>query len=182
MTLFGRCMQVQDVIDMWPQLAQQCSPRFIAFLRDPGIDVTDHELLPVPPPPVQPASSASSRTDGDSDSDGDHSDDSATHSCCSEGEGSGALHARDLQAGEGGHPEEVSQSAAPPEHRPHHFRHSLTLLSREQRRVLLAAKCLMTRAGVASAVQHDVVYSCVEQMGKHVQVHTDCVELSSGKR
>ena len=175
-------MQVQDVIDMWPQLAQQCSPRFIAFLRDPGIDVTDHELLPVPPPPVQPASSASSRTDGDSDSDGDHSDDSATHSCCSEGEGSGALHARDLQAGEGGHPEEVSQSAAPPEHRPHHFRHSLTLLSREQRRVLLAAKCLMTRAGVASAVQHDVVYSCVEQMGKHVQVHTDCVELSSGKR
>ena len=167
---------------MWPQLAQQCSPRFIAFLRDPGIDVTDHELLPASPPPVQPASSASSRTDGDSDSDGDHSDDSATHSCCSEGEGSGALHARDLQAGEGGHPEEVSQSAAPPEHRPHHFRHSLTLLSREQRRVLLAAKCLMTRAGVASAVQHDVVYSCVEQMGKHVQVHTDCVELSSGKR
>jgi hypothetical protein len=171
-------MQVQDVIDMWPQLAQQCSPRFIAFLRDPGIDVTDHELLPVPPPPVQPASSAGSRADGDSD--GDHSDDSATHSCCSEG--SGALHPRDLQAGESEHPEEVSQSAAPPEHRPHHFCHSLTLLSREQRRVLLAAKCLMTRAGVASAVQHDVVYSCVEQMGKHVQVHTDCVELSSGKR
>ncbi len=178
MTLFGRCMQVQDVIDMWPQLAQQCSARFIAFLRDPGIDVTDHELLPVPPPPVQPASSASSRADGDSD--GDHSDDSATLSCCSEG--SRELHQRDLQAGEGEHPEEMSQSAAPPEHRPHHFSHSLTLLSREQRRVLLAAKCLMTRAGVASAVQHDVVYSCVEQMGKHVQVHTDCVELSSGKR
>ena len=119
---------------------------------------------------MQPASSAGSRADGDSD--GDHSDDSATHSGCSEG--SGALQPSDLQAGEGEHPEEVPQSAAPPEHRPHHFCHSLTLLSREQRRVLLAAKCLMTRAGVATSMQQDVA--------AHVHVHTDHVELSNGKR
>ena len=46
-----RCLNVQHVMDLWPQLVQQCCPRFIAFLRDPGVDVTDDELLPPPPRP-----------------------------------------------------------------------------------------------------------------------------------
>ena len=172
-----RCLNVQHVMDLWPQLVQQCCPRFIAFLRDPGVDVTDDELLPPPPPPVQQGCSAGSAADGDSDS--GRSDDSGVGSACSGN--SHALHLKDLRAEEGKQAQNVSPPS-PLEHQPHHFRHSLSLLSREQRRLLFAAKCLMTRAGVATSMQQDVVCACVEHMGAHVHVHTDHVELSNGKR
>lgn len=156
------CSRVQDVLDMWPQLLQQCSPRFIRFLLDPGFDVADDEIIPQPPArPPPPATEAES-------SDSGQSDDSAT------------MQLHDL------HAEQPPQEHAPDEGQQRltyrHFVHSMSVLAKEQRQVLLAARSLMTRAGIAWRIQRELVYGAVEQMGKHIDVHTGHLELSNGRR
>jgi hypothetical protein len=155
---------------MWPQLLQQCSPRFIRFLLDPGFDVADDEIIPQPPAPSRPAAAEVESSDSS------HSDDSA------------AMQLRDLHAEQ---PQPQQQHQQQQQHAPdvgqqrltyRHFVHSLSVLTKEQRQVLLAARSLMTRAGIAWRIQRELVYSTVEQMGKHIDVHTRHLELSNGRR
>jgi hypothetical protein len=153
------CTHVAQVLDMWPQLVQQCSPRFLAFLRQPGADVSDDELIGAPPP----ADAGQCAAVG-SDDDGEQSD------------GSAAMQLRDLSAQDAG--EEQQERALTY----HHFLHSLSLLSSEQRKALLAARCLMTRAGVAWEMQQAVMCSSIQRMGAHFDVHTEHVELFNGRR
>ena len=40
----------------------------------------------------------------------------------------------------------------------------------------------MTRAGIAWQLQQELMYGVMEQMGRHIDVHTRYVELSNGRR
>lgn len=163
-----RCECVQHVLDAWPQLAQQCSPRFLRFLLEPAFDVSDEEIIPQPPA----VRAAVTLDEDDSDSESRQSDDS------------NAMQLRDLQ-------DEQRRPLAQQQQLPdlsqerlayQHFLHSVSVLSKEQRKVLLAARSLLTRAGVAWRVQQEMVYCTVEQMGKHIDAHTSSIELSNGRR
>jgi hypothetical protein len=168
------CTHVAQVLRMWPQLVQQCSPRFLAFLRQPGPDVSDDELIGAPPPAGGGQSGSEQRAGAGSDDDGEHSD------------GSAAMQLRDLSARDAAVEEEEVQergrAAAALQLTYHHFPHSLSLLSSEQRKALLAARCLMTRAGVAWEMQQAVMCSSIERMGAHFDVRTEHVELFNARR
>jgi hypothetical protein len=164
-----RCKCVQDVLDAWPLLVRQCSPRFLHFLREPAFDVADDEIIPQPPA----AGARAAPADSGSDNESCRSDDS---SC---------MQLRDL--GDGQVQQPAKQQEQEPDDRQQkltyqHFLHSISVLSKEQRKVLLAARSLMTRAGIAWQLQQEIVYCTVEQMGSHIDAHTGGLELSNGRR
>jgi hypothetical protein len=170
-----RCVRVQDVLDMWPQLVQQCSDRFVDFLLDPGYGVSDSELVPSPPAPAPPSVSADSGEESC-----DSNEETNRTSCCPDD--SAAMHLRDLHVDFSEHTPDQQQQQQQPKFTHPHFLCSVSLLSTEQRKVLLAARSLMTRAGIAWQLQQELMYGVMEQMGRHIDVHTRHVELSNGRR
>ncbi len=158
-----RCECVQHVLDTWPQLVQQCSPRFLDFLREPAYDVADNEIVPQPPARVCVAAERAEESSDDEDA---RLDDSS------------AMQLRDLHDEQRDPEPDSTQLKLTYQH----FLHSVTVLSKEQRKVLLAARSLLTRAGIAWQLQQELVYCTVERMGRHIDVHTGCLELSNGRR
>ncbi len=190
-----RCTRVQEVLDAWPQLVQQCSPRFLHSLLHPSYDVSDDELIPAPPAAPRcsaEAEDADSGASGESDEESCRSDDSA------------AMRVQDLEEGVSAQRQQYQQrqqhrqqqqqqhqqqqqQQQQQDSRQHkftyqHFVRSVSLLSAEQRKVLLAARSLMTRAGLAWQMQQEIVHGAIERMGAHVDVHTQHLQLSNGRR
>jgi hypothetical protein len=173
-----QCLQVPQLLDMWPQLVQQCSPQFLDFLRDPGCDVSDEELVQ-PPAAVehkqQLASSGPALNDSDrSNCSSDISKDFQLEDILEES----TERQQRYQHLQQQHEQHQYQCKLTDQH----FVRSMSVLSKEQRKVLLAARSLMTRAGVAWEMQQRVVHCTIEHMGAHIDVHTEHIQLSNGRR